>query len=72
MVAPEIKDVISTCPVDNVTANQSAGRCRPIPDTYSRIWLVTDYGFEHNINNIERTGKELTKNKVSEIVRMEY
>lgn len=72
LVAPEIKDVISTCPVDNVTANQSAGRCRPIPDTYSRIWLVTDYGFEHNINNIERTVKYLTKNKVSEIVRMEY
>lgn len=72
LVAPEIKDVISTCPVDIVTANQSAGRCRPIPNTHSRMWLVTDYGFEHNVNNIERTVKYLTKNKVGEIIRQEY
>lgn len=72
LVAPEIKDVISTCPVDNVTANQSAGRCRPIPDMYSRVWLVTDYGFTHNVYNIDKTVKYLTKNKVSEIIRKEY
>lgn len=61
---PQIKHVISTTPVDVVTANQSAGRCRPIPNTKSFFWMLQDFGFEYCSNNNIKVVKYLKTNKI--------
>ena len=61
---PQIKHVISTCPVDVVTANQSAGRCRPIPDEKSYFWMIQDFGFEYCGHNNTKVVKYLKTNKI--------
>ena len=64
---PQIRHVISTSPVDAVTANQSAGRCRPIPNLKSYFWMIQDYAFEYCSGNAERVLNYLKKNKIGRI-----
>ena len=72
VTSPQIRHVISTCPVDVVTANQSAGRCRPIPGMQSYFWLLSDYGFDHCPRNIEKVLRYLKQNKIGNVKRIHY
>ena len=58
--------------MDVVTANQSAGRCRPIPGMQSYFWLLSDYGFDHCPRNIEKVLRYLKQNKIGNVKRIHY
>lgn len=64
VINPEIRHVISTVPVDEVTINQSAGRCRPINGMSSFLWVLCDTGFEYCIHNRSRISRYLVGSKV--------
>ena len=64
---PEIRHVISTCPVDVVTSNQAAGRCRPIKGLTSYFWMMLDYDFEHCVYNAQKVNKYLLDNKAQKV-----
>ena len=68
VISPEIKHVISTVPVDEVTINQSAGRCRPINGQMSFLWVLCDEGFEYCIHNRSRISRYLVKSKIKTII----
>ena len=63
---PQIRHVISTTPVDVVTSNQSAGRCRPIIGLKSYFWMLQDYAFEYCSANAQRVIKYLKTNKIGD------
>lgn len=71
VVTPCIRHVISTCPVDSIMANQSAGRCRPIKDLDSFYWMLTDTGFEYCRNNEIRVTRYLANAKIGKITLIE-
>lgn len=71
VVTPCIRHVISTCPVDMVMANQSAGRCRPIKGVESFYWMLVDTGFEYCRNNEIRVTKYLANAKIGKISLIE-
>ncbi len=71
VVSPEIQHVISTSPVDVVTHNQAAGRCRPIPNTHSYYWILEDIAFEFCKSNINKTASYLRNSRVKDIIKME-
>jgi superfamily II DNA or RNA helicase len=71
VVTPCIRHVISTCPVDPIMANQSAGRCRPIKDIDSFYWMLVDMGFEFCRNNEARVTRYLATAKIGKITRIE-
>jgi len=71
ITTPQIQHVISLNPVDPVTANQSAGRCRPIPDTMSYYWMLVDMGFEYCRNTETRVTNYLARSKIGKISRID-
>lgn len=68
-VNPEIRYVISTVPVDEVTTNQAGGRCRPIEGKYSWLYMLYDTGFGYCENKIRRVASYLTRSKIKDIYR---
>ena len=70
IVVPNIQHVISTSPVDVITHNQSAGRCRPIDGVDSYYWMLEDSSFSYCINNIESARRYLIKSRVKNIVNI--
>ena len=71
VVSPCIRHVISTCPVDNIMANQSAGRCRPIQGQDSFYWMMVDNGFSYCRNNEARVTRYLATAKIGRVTRIE-
>lgn len=71
VVTPCIRHVISTCPVDPIMANQSAGRCRPIKNLDSYYWMLVDMGFEFCRNNEVRVTRYLANAKIGKVTRIE-
>lgn len=71
VVTPCIRHVISTCPVDMVMANQSAGRCRPIKGVESFYWMLVDNGFEYCRNCEVRVTRYLANAKIGKITLIE-
>lgn len=67
VVNPEIRYVISTIPVDEVTSNQSAGRCRPIEGKTSFVWFLYDTGFTYCKNKMDKVSKYLTHSKIKDM-----
>lgn len=68
---PKIKHVISLNPVDPITANQSAGRCRPIEGMSSYYWMMVDMGFEYCRNTEARVTRYLANSKIGKITRID-
>lgn len=68
-VNPEIRYVISTIPVDEVSTNQAGGRCRPIEGMYSWLYMLYDTGFGYCENKIRRVASYLTRSKIKDIYR---
>lgn len=64
---PNFRHVISMCPVDNITANQAAGRNRPIPGLTSYFWMMVDTGFEYCVSNSSKVLKYLSKSRIGNI-----
>lgn len=64
---PKIRHCISTVPVDIISHNQAAGRCRQIPGLWSFYWLLVDTDFEYPIKNLSRTLTYLQKSKIGKI-----
>jgi hypothetical protein len=64
---PHFRHVISTCPVDHVTANQAAGRNRPIPNLNSYFWMLVDRGFDYCTSNSIKVLKYLSHSRIGEI-----
>lgn len=71
VVTPCIRHVISMNPVDLIMANQSAGRCRPIPNVDSFYWMLVDTGFEFCRNNEIRVTRYMANAKIGKITRIE-
>lgn len=67
VVNPEIRYVISTIPVDEVTSNQSAGRCRPIEGLTSFVWFLYDTGFLYCKNKMDKVSRYLTHSKIKDM-----
>lgn len=70
IVDPKIRHCISTVPVDIISHNQAAGRCRQIPDKWSYYWLLVDTSFEYPIKNLSRTLTYLQKSKIGRITHL--
>lgn len=68
IVIPNIQHVISTSPVDVITHNQSAGRCRPIEGEESFYWILEDTDFDFCRHNVDSAMKYLAKSRVKNIV----
>jgi hypothetical protein len=68
---PKIRHVISLNPVDHITANQSAGRCRPIDGLNSYYWMLVDMGFDYCRNNEAKVTRYLATSKIGKITRIE-
>ncbi len=71
IVDPKIRHCISTVPVDIISHNQAAGRCRQIPGKWSYYWILVDKGFEYPIKNLSRTLVYLQKSKIGMINHIE-
>ena len=71
ITTPCIKHVMSLNPVDPIMANQSAGRCRPIPNTDSFYWMMVDTGFDFCLSNETRVARYLSNAKIGKITRIE-
>lgn len=71
VTSPNFRHVISTCPVDCILANQSAGRNRPIPGLNSYFWMLVDTGFEYCTSNSTKVLKYLSKSRVGTIKRID-
>jgi hypothetical protein len=71
ITTPCIRHVISMNPVDIIMANQSAGRCRPIPNLESFYWMMVDFGFEYTVGNEQRVTRYLASNRIGKITRIE-
>ena len=67
IVLPNIQHVISTVPVDVVTHNQTAGRCRPIDNEQSVYWMLHDDDFEYCRNNAVHAEEYLKYSRVKTI-----
>lgn len=67
IVMPNIQHVISTSPVDVITHNQSAGRCRPIEGEESYYWILEDIDFSFCSHNIDHAVKYLSKSRIKNI-----
>ena len=67
IVLPKIQHVISTSPVDVVSHNQTAGRCRPIENENSVYWLLHDDSFDYCRNNAVRAEEYLKYSRVKTI-----
>lgn len=67
IINPKIRHCISTVPVDIISHNQAAGRCRQIPNMWSFYWLLVDVDFEYPIKNLTRTLQYLQKSKIGRI-----
>ena len=67
VVNPEIRYVISTIPVDEVTSNQAAGRCRPIEGKTSFVWYLYDTGFPYCKNKMAKVSEYLTHSKIKDM-----
>lgn len=65
---PEIRHVISTIPVDEVSINQSAGRCRPIKGRMSFLWVLYDQAFDFCSHNKSKISKYLINSKVLNVL----
>ena len=65
---PNIQHVISTSPVDVITHNQSAGRCRPIEGEESFYWILEDADFDYCVNNANYAAKYLAKSRVKKVI----
>lgn len=65
---PNIQHVISTSPVDVITHNQSAGRCRPIDGEESFYWILEDADFDFCIHNADYASRYLAKSRVKKII----
>ena len=72
VVNPEIRHVISTIPVNEVTINQSAGRCRPINGLNSFLWILCDTGFDYCVHNKSRVGRYLSKQKIKSVIEKDF
>lgn len=67
IVNPKIRHCISTVPVDIISHNQAAGRCRQIEGLWSYYWMLVDTSFEYPIKNLSRTLNYLQKSKIGRI-----
>lgn len=67
VTVPNFRHVISMCPVDNITANQAAGRNRPIPGLTSYFWMMVDTGFDYCVSNSAKVLKYLSKSRIGNI-----
>lgn len=68
---PNFRHVISMCPVDYITANQAAGRNRPIEGMQSYFWMLVDKGFDFCMSNGTKVLKYLSQSRIGEIKRIE-
>ena len=64
---PNIRHVISMCPVDSIAANQAAGRNRPIEGLKSFFWMLVDQGFDYCVSNSTKVLKYLSLSRIGEI-----
>lgn len=69
VVNPEIRYVISTIPVDPVTTNQAGGRCRPIENRSSFLWMLYDMAFPYCVAKMGRVAKYLKNSKCKDIIQ---
>lgn len=67
VTTPHIRHVISMCPVDKISANQAAGRCRPIPNLKSFFWMIVDQGFDYCVSKSSAVLKYLAQSRIGEI-----
>ena len=58
-------------PVDYITANQAAGRNRPIEGLDSYFWMLVDSGFDYCVNNATKVLKYLSLSRIKQIKRIE-
>ena len=71
IIKPNIRHCISTAPVDIVSNNQAAGRCRQIEGMWSFYWMIVDLGFEYCVKNLTRSLAYLQKSKIGSITTIE-
>lgn len=68
---PNFRHVISMNPVDSITANQAAGRNRPIPGLTSYFWMLVDAGFEFHVKNASKVVKYLSDSRIGLVKRID-
>lgn len=68
ITVPNIQHVISTSPVDVITHNQAAGRCRPIEGEESYYWILEDADFDFCVHNTDNAMRYLAKSRVKKII----
>ena len=71
VTVPNFRHVISMNPVDYITANQAAGRNRPIEGLDSYFWMLVDSGFDYCVNNATKVLKYLSLSRIKQIKRIE-
>ena len=71
LMEPKIRHCISTAPVDIVSNNQAAGRCRQIEGLWSYYWMIVDTSFEFCIKNLNRSLAYLQRSKIGAITNID-